>query len=420
MNKIDKMKNIILFFSIVLVMSSCLKMNDNIQEYLDRGEINYLGKVDSVMALSGKERVLLLWRVSTDPRIEQCWVHWNNNRDSAVFPVSASAIDENGFMSAELKIPEGTYIFTMYHTGSRGFRSVREVVTGRSYGANYQRFLMNRRIIRTDFTVEGLTIDWSVADNSEVGVQLEYTDINGEKQTIIVESTETTTFISDFLISQPISYTTMYKPDITAIDTFYVQKVEKQIPFLLNLTNLFNEHSYPYTLGALIDGTFNRLHQAPGWKTNEAARLNGNIDNISALTKLGVGLCTWPGFTPYPTLLNAKLYQTVELEAGNYSFYVYLCEIYNNVEDDRPELEYSIVAALGEDLPDYENLEQEALEFLQIPMMEVNPNFGSEPKLEIDFVLTSKSKVSLGLVANSYEGQGVIIRRIELWNYDEK
>lgn len=58
-----KLRNLIyVFFMLVsfssLFFTSCTGMNDIIQEYLDRGEINYIGKTDSIYAVGGKKESL--------------------------------------------------------------------------------------------------------------------------------------------------------------------------------------------------------------------------------------------------------------------------------------------------------------------------------------------------------------------------
>ena len=220
----NKMKNLLLF-SIVLFISSCTNMNDNIREYLDRGEINYIGKVDSAATFSGKERILFKWKLNDDPRIERCMIYWNNNRDSISIPVSPSKLDAKGYLSETLNIPEGDYIFNMRHVGSGGFRSVREEVTGRSYGARYESTLLNRGLRSATYRGSGgVKLEWTVAADSEVGVLISYTDLNGVKRSKTVEVSEMITVIPDLM--GKFTYKTMHKPVPSAIDVFYAPESE--------------------------------------------------------------------------------------------------------------------------------------------------------------------------------------------------
>ena len=68
-----------LYVLLSFLLASCSGMNDIIQEYLDRGEINYIGKTDSIYAIGGKNRITFKWIVNADPRIEKnvyCLAKW--------------------------------------------------------------------------------------------------------------------------------------------------------------------------------------------------------------------------------------------------------------------------------------------------------------------------------------------------------
>ena len=52
-------RNIILYCFSFLFLLACDGMNDNIKEYLDRGEINYIGRADSAIAMGGINRINL-------------------------------------------------------------------------------------------------------------------------------------------------------------------------------------------------------------------------------------------------------------------------------------------------------------------------------------------------------------------------
>ena len=407
------MKKTAIFILIVFVISSCSKMNDNIKEYIDRGEISYIGKADSVIALSGKERILFKWKVNTDPRIEQCWIYWNNYRDSISFPLNVSFQESDRYMSAELKISEGTYIFNLHHTGSGGYRSVREEVIGRSYGEIYEQSLTNSIAKSIEYAYNGdIIIDWSIADDNEVGIQLDYTDMHDNNRTMLVSNTETSTIISDFNPDNPLYYTTMYKPDTSAIDTFYTPKIERWIPIPdeINITSLFLKNTYaPFIRGAQVHG--DRFYLAEDWIVNDAAAANGNIDVLSTgengQNRLGVW--TWAGYSPINPVVNAKLYQTVELEAGIYRFDAFLFLSAYEIDDGI----VNVVASLGNDLPDEDHF-GDALGFDTVPYG-VSTTATSKPKISIEFVLTGKSFVSLGFVANISGEVLVFFDKVELW-----
>src|SRR5690554_4101948 len=92
----EKSKKIGVFF-VFLILISCQGMNDNIEEYLKRGEVNYLARVDSAKVFGGKERIMFDWKVALDPRIEACAIYWNNKQDSAICSIDRQMVDDNRF-----------------------------------------------------------------------------------------------------------------------------------------------------------------------------------------------------------------------------------------------------------------------------------------------------------------------------------
>jgi hypothetical protein len=109
-----------------------------------------------------------------------------------------------------------------------------------------------------------------------------------------------------------------------------------------------------------------------------------------------------------PVIINGKMYQTFDLEAGNYRFEVTIFDFY--FESGK----FYAVAALGDELPNLENLNQ-ALTFVDMPEEGVTYSF--------TFELSAKSTVSVGFVgterANVGAMGGVIkFNNIEFWaNY---
>jgi len=224
------MKNRIILYGLLLLLASCVKMNDNIKEYMDRGEINYIGKVDSASTAGGKERILFKWKANNDPRIEQCWIYWNNMRDSASFPVSSAALDENGYMTAIPNIPEGTYVFNMYHAGSKGYRSVPQEITGRSYGQAYQSFLKPRKIQTVVVGLESALVDLGPSDEGEIKTDIVYESVSGEMKTLTVLPDVNRVTLTDYKLGALYSTVTHYLPEPQALDEFTVASADMYFP----------------------------------------------------------------------------------------------------------------------------------------------------------------------------------------------
>src|SRR5215208_5798550 len=100
-----------LFISVAAVIFfACGKMDDTYKDFIKNGEIIYTGRVDSVQAYAGKNRIGLSMLLVSDPKITKVKVFWNNGRDSAVQNVVRTiGVDTVRFLLTNLT--EGTYSF---------------------------------------------------------------------------------------------------------------------------------------------------------------------------------------------------------------------------------------------------------------------------------------------------------------------
>ena len=67
--------------ALLIALSSCTKMNDTQEKYLDWGEKIYAAKIDSVFALSGYQRQVIDIYYSA-PRIDHGIIVYNLNQDT--------------------------------------------------------------------------------------------------------------------------------------------------------------------------------------------------------------------------------------------------------------------------------------------------------------------------------------------------
>jgi len=155
---------------------------------------------------------------------------------------------------------------------------------------------------------------------------------------------------------------------------------------LKNTKMPFDKGDYmPDASGIAVD----RYYKVVDWKYNQAALANGNVDMLKGGTLVLIAYDVWG----VASITNGKLYQTVRLEAGAYEFDVL-------VNETSPQLQGTVyaVAALGEDLPNTNDVEQDAktLDFASIPAGVPRDNVHT---LTLGFVLSKESIVSLGFVA---------------------
>jgi hypothetical protein len=218
------MKTYQIFLLTAFVMfASCKGMNDNIEEYLDRGELNYLGRPDSAYVLGGNERVNIFWKINDDPRITGATVTWNdldNNEQHQDYTINRSTL-VNGYAIVPLTIPEGTYVFKIVHTGAtENTPSIETEVSGISYGESYLTSVRNTGFINlaTRFG-NGLILQWS--NTNGLSCDLSYTDVNDQRKTI-TGITDFTSAITVLNFKSDLSYSMTVLPAADALDKMIV------------------------------------------------------------------------------------------------------------------------------------------------------------------------------------------------------
>jgi hypothetical protein len=234
------MKQYILGTVILLLLGACSGMNDNIQEYLDRGEVNYLGRPDSARVFGGRGRINIQWLVNEDPRIEGSTIFWRdrqNKQQSADFPINRNEL-QNGYRSVVMNLEEGSYAFKIVHTGTKGYTSIATEVTGSVYGDNYQTMLTSRRISNVAVFADHVELIWSAAEKSVSRVEITYLTVFGTEQTVEVLPEETLTNLPNHKSLSSYSWTTYYLPETGALDEFHVteEAVFPMVAYQLNKT----------------------------------------------------------------------------------------------------------------------------------------------------------------------------------------
>jgi len=158
---------------------------------------------------------------------------------------------------------------------------------------------------------------------------------------------------------------------------------------------------------SVVEEKFDGIYTAAHWKANFAAAINGNVDSREDFGRNSC-LCfwVWPNVSPAQSIINGKLYQTVELEAGVYRFVAGLMGAYSN------QYRAYVVAALGNGLPDEMNIQQ-ALSYAALPSSD--EAIQANPRISIEFDLTAKTVVSLGFLATLTNEDHIFIDKVELW-----
>lgn len=360
-----------------ITITSCTKWDDY-KKYATGGEITYTGKLDSVEALSGKNRVMITGKFNADPTVSQVRIFWNSNRDSVVYDIKRSTSGD--YFQQTFSMTEGTTTFTVYTYDANGNRSVPVTVAGTSYGDNYRKKLSNRVISGIQYLSGSTAITWEAADASLGAYQteLQYT-VNGNTKELITPADAKSEFEGLPNIAANFNYRAIFKPDSTCIDTFTVAWKD-------TLVLPFKNSRVPF----IASGKSGRWGNLADWEANTAVKSHGgyggwdewnsNIFNVES----GWGA---------PAVTNGKLWQIFTLDPGMYTFEISDLRDTNLSETDNVYL----VAATGDTLPNVEDIAS-ALASIKI----VNGKPLSD--LRVKFTVTQASQVSIGYLTTQPDG----------------
>ena len=415
-------KNKIKWYPIVVLLTiSCMYCTryDDYKKFMPEGEIIYPQKPDSLRTFPGKYRILLEW-VIVDPKVTSCIIFYEQGgiQDTTAVTINER---EGNYVNDTVRIfmpnlEEAVYSFRIVSYDDFGNVSIPVEIEEMAYGDAYERTRMNRVARNAMFTLEGaLSIEWYDPEESEIGVNLFYTDINGVKKTKIVDKSEIFTEVYDFDFDEPLFYNTMYKPVAACIDTFYSQTAEQSVrrQESVNITaDVLKNYEMPFLRGD-VHSHNGRYFKALNWEYDESSGVvqNGNIDGWlnDPLLIMASTHDDWYG----QKVVNGKLYQTVELEAGTYTFEVLVIE--TDYPDNAEFAQAYIVAALGENLPNTDDVHLALASFA--PPAGITRN-GEDELCSIEFVLYEKTTVSLGIVVSFQPPAAATIYQIHFRKFD--
>ena len=249
------MKKLVLYSiivtGIILVLPSCKKQDSIYEKYIVSNGLIYPGKVLEAEAFSGKNRIEIVWKNNPEPSVEKARIFWNNYTDS---------IDVNIDLNSETTrtiindLPENTYSFMIRTYDNEGNISIPVEVTGIVYGNIYEQSLINRSIKTRLYVPDDLTLEWNVAEETELVTSVTYTDLDGNTHTIFVDPSESSTFIANFDVQKPVKYSTTHKPDSKAIDVFNAIETQTMIdPVILVPKNTWLPFPLPTDIAMLND-----------------------------------------------------------------------------------------------------------------------------------------------------------------------
>lgn len=228
------MRNFIILLICVVIglCTSCDGMLDNIQTYLDEGETIYVGKVDSLEAFPGKNRVQLKGYYLYGVTQKKCVIEWLSMEEEEM-KLELDVVRENPEDPFEVQIDnldEGQYEFSITTYDAQGNHSIESVIESYVYGDLYESNLTNRRINSKNITGTTMEINWRPV-NDALEVELYYNDREGNEVKRIIPVSETRTIIDDCAYEGTIRWRTVYLPEKNAIDKFYSEETIEEYSF---------------------------------------------------------------------------------------------------------------------------------------------------------------------------------------------
>lgn len=389
LNRLFKHPCFLLLAMMTISLAACEKA-DQYKEFVKGGEISYIGKLDSVKVFSGKNRVLIKGMISSDPKIVECRIFWNNKKDSLVIPVTKGMIADTIQRLVNIQT-EGFQNFVIYTYDAAGNRSIPVNTSGRTYGSRYQSGLINRDIstARTDETTGITTVEFLGMDRltGVFATDVTYTKLNNQSVTLRVPIDSSKTSLKDFKYGSTINYKTLFLPDTISIDTFYSVVSTKQIvapAFIkINVTNTYLKNAGAnFSRGAWDNSRWGVLAD---WTTTSGAK---NVNNTYGGYELrsGTGVISYEAGWGLPAVTNGLIYQTVTLPAGTYSFEA------NGLDQNAGGTRYIAVAA-GTSLPAVDDIPTAAIKYGVL-----NPQ-PATASVKLEFTLTQTTQVSIGFAA---------------------
>lgn len=183
-----KTKYLIAFLSIIgmFAISGCSDITDTQKAFLDRGETNYVGKLNSLIVYGGHERVEVVGKNTYLRNAVKCVVQWENLegiREEKIFNIE-DVTDGEYVRMPIAPLAEGDYDFYVYTMDEWGNRSLTVEGFGSSYGQKYMRRQSPISIIKLDTEDNGTTTLALSQSKMAVKCVVNYINVAGESRSI--------------------------------------------------------------------------------------------------------------------------------------------------------------------------------------------------------------------------------------------
>ena len=297
-----------------LALVSCSKMDDYLK-YTDGKELIYTGRVDSLIAHSGFNRVVMSGLLISDPKITKIKIFWNLRQDSLIVPVTRGpGVD---VLSIPIPLAPGNYNFEVKTFDAAGNSSVNVLAAGTSYGTSFQESIQNRPIKNAEKVGSDVTVDFYTGFDNSPFTRVTYTGTDNLEHTLKVTNDVQSVKLPNFKSASKLKVQSLFLPDTLAIDTFYA--AVQQIGVAEDVTSTYIKNAgYPFLRG---DNGTGKWGTPKDWLFNSAAtNQNGGTAGGWSTDNGGVihfETKDWGG----DGVNNGKVWQTFTLPAGSYSVF---------------------------------------------------------------------------------------------------
>jgi hypothetical protein len=258
---------------------SCSDINDMQREWLNQGETIYAGKVDSLKAHGGHNKIQLKALTHYARSIDKCVVTFGEEVREFDW---ADIVDDKEMTILFENMNEGTYHFKVQTFDKAGNGSLAEECIGYSYGDEFILTGLPKRIQSMTINPSFIELYWNESEDAEL-VAVRYETSENTFNTVTLPGNVITSRISDWKAGGKLEITTYVFPEKDAYEMIPLPVVEDAFPadkpdrFLLP-KNLFKAAVLPTDIagngysgkiegiwdGVLGSGSGNRYHSANG------------------------------------------------------------------------------------------------------------------------------------------------------------
>ena len=367
----------------VVGIFSCSKM-DEYKKYEKNGEIQYPGIFDSLKVIPGQNRALLTGILISDPKVKKYRIFWNGGLDSLEAPLKRTGSVDSLSQIVD-GLPEGPMTFEIRTYDEDGNESIPMTVSGIIYGDNFQSSIDlrgNREVLASALNTDGsVQLKWADVESyvGVVGMHIQYFNVLNQKEDTVVpvQLLDQVTQLPNANINEPITFNTPFIPDAFGIDTLTI--ASSQAPQVSEVTLLNNIHPVKV---AESDGS--RWGNLLDWTTNDQLKNHNGYGGTDISGGSDYKIFFEAGYGA-PAVVDGKLFQTVLLPPGRYTFDGSI-DWWNNGGQNQVYL----IAAEGMGLPNTNDINK-AIGYKMV-------DNGSD--VQFSFELTKQTQLSLGCLVN--------------------